>query len=178
MNKNSPLETKQILANTLIDLLESKPFPKITVNELCAKSMIVRSTFYLHFQDKYELLSYCLNKISKELDELMETHAPKDFFVVLLSKCQEKEKVFYNLFETEINEELIEMFYQFFSRYISLVLEEKLSKGSLLPGPVESVIAFYVSGLVGMTFRWIKSNYKQQKEVLAPCQYQMMKDLF
>lgn len=105
MNKNSPLETKQILANTLIDLLESKPFPKITVNELCAKSMIVRSTFYLHFQDKYELLSYCLNKISKELDELMETHAPKDFFVVLLSKCQEKEKVFYNLFETEINEE-------------------------------------------------------------------------
>lgn len=70
------------------------------------------------------------------------------------------------------------MFYQFFSRYISLVLEEKLSKGSLLPGPVESVIAFYVSGLVGMTFRWIKSNYKQPKEVLASCQYQMMKDLF
>lgn len=132
MNKNSPLETKQILANTLLDLLESKPFPKITVNELCSKSMIVRSTFYLHFQDKYQLLSYCLDEISKELDELMDTHAPKDFIIVLLSKCQEKEKIFYNLFETEINEELIELFYQFFSRYIIQVLEEKLSRGSLL----------------------------------------------
>lgn len=178
MNRNTPLETKQILANTLMDLLESKPFPKITVNELCARSMIVRSTFYLHFQDKYELLSYCLTEISKELDALMETHAPKDFFVVLLGKCQEKEKVFYNLFETEVNEALIEMFYQFFGRYITQALEEKQSQGTLLPGPVEPVTAFYVSGLVGMTFRWIKSNYKLSKEELASCQYRMMKDIF
>ena len=55
MNKNNQSETKQILANALLNLLESKPFPKITVNELCEKSMIVRSTFYLHFQDKFEL---------------------------------------------------------------------------------------------------------------------------
>lgn len=178
MNKNTPLETKQILANTLMDLLESKPFPKITVNELCERSMIVRSTFYLHFQDKYELLSYCLTEISKELDALMETHALKDFFVVLLGKCQEKQKVFYNLFETEINEELYEMFYRFFSHYITQALEEKLSQGSLLPGPIESVTAFYVSGLVGMTLHWIKSNYKLSKEALASCQYRMMKDIF
>lgn len=177
MNKN-PLETKEILANTLQDLLETKPFPKITVNELCSKSMVVRSTFYLHFQDKYELLSYCLDGVSKELDDIMEMHAPKDFFLVLLGKCQEKEKVFYNLFETEINEELIEMFYQFFSRYITMALEDKLSNGALLPGPIESITAFYVSGLVGMTFRWIKSGYKLPKETIASCQYRLMKDLF
>ena len=95
-----------------------------------------------------------------------------------MNKCQEKEKVFYNLFETEINKELIEMFYQFFSRYITQALEQKLAKGSLLPGPVESVTAFYVSGLVGMTVRWIKSNYKLSKEALASCQYRMIKDIF
>lgn len=81
MNKNNQSETKQILDNALLNLLENKPFPKITVNELCEKSMIVRSTFYLHFQDKYELLSYCLDEISKELDALMKTHAPKDFLL-------------------------------------------------------------------------------------------------
>lgn len=177
MNKNNAPETKQILANTLLDLLEIKPFPKITVNELCKKAMIVRSTFYLHFQDKYELLSYCLEEISKELDALMKTHAPKDFFIVLLRKCQEKEKFFYHIFETERNEELIEMFYQFFSRYIALALEEKLAKGALLPGPVESVTAFYVGGLVGMTLRWIKSNYQLPKETLASCQYRLMKEI-
>ena len=40
MNKKSQTETKDLLADTLLSLLESKPFPKITVNELCTKSMI------------------------------------------------------------------------------------------------------------------------------------------
>ena len=65
MNKNAQSETKEILARTLFDLLENKPFSKITVNELCEKSDIVRSTFYLHFRDKYELLSYCLDQIAR-----------------------------------------------------------------------------------------------------------------
>lgn len=177
MPKTHQTETKEILANTLFNLLERKPFSKITVNELCEQSMIVRSTFYLHFQDKYELLSYCLNYISQELETLMKTHELKDFFVVFLKTCEEKEKVFYNLFETDLNEELIEMFYHFFSRYISRCLEEKSAQGVLLPGPVDSVTAFYVSGLVGMTLRWIKSNYKLPKETLASCQYQLMKDI-
>ena len=177
MNKNNQSETKQILANALLDLLEHKPFSKITVNELCERAMIVRSTFYLHFQDKYKLLSYCLDEISENLDTLMKPHDPKDFFIVMLSACQEKEKVFYNIFEAELNAELLEIFYQFFSRYITLALEDKLSKGALLPGPVESVTAFYVGGLVGITLRWIKSNYQLPKETLALCQYRLMKDI-
>lgn len=64
----------------------------------------------------------------------METHAPKDFFIILLNICQEKEKIFYNIFETEFNPELLELFYRFFSKYIALTLEEKLAKGTLLPG--------------------------------------------
>lgn len=177
MSKNKSAETKEILANTFMDLLEKKPFRKISVNELCENSMIVRSTFYLHFQDKYELLSYCLNHIFLELEALMKTHETKDFFIVFLKKCEEKERIFYNLFETEINEELIEMVYQYLSRYIAKCLEEKAAKGELLPGPVESVTAFYVSGLVGMTFQWIKSGYKLPKETLASCQSRLLKDI-
>lgn len=177
MNKNNQSETKQILANALLTLLETKPFQKITVNELCKNSMIVRSTFYLHFQDKYELLKYCLNNVYNELITLMETRETRDFFIVMLSMCQEREKVFYNIFDTEINEELIEMFYQFFSRYITECLEKKAAEGALLPGPVDSLACFYVSGLVGMTLRWIKSNYKLPKESLAFCQYRLLKDI-
>lgn len=177
MNKNNQSETKEILANALLVLLETKPFTKITVNELCEKSMIVRSTFYLHFQDKYELLSYCLDRFSKELDIFVKTKAPKDFLMVLLNGCQERETVFYNIFAAELNEELIDMFYEFFGRHITQCLEEKLAKGVLLPGPVESVASFYVSGLVGMTLRWIKSGYKLPKETLASCQYRLIKDI-
>lgn len=177
MTKNKSSETKEILANTLFDLLERKPFPKISVNELCENSMIVRSTFYLHFQDKYELLSYCLDRISMELEALMKTHETKDFFIVFLTECEKKERVFYNLFETEINEELMNLVYQYISRNITKFLEEKTARGELLPGPVDSVTVFYVSGLVGMTFHWIKSGCKLPKKTLASCQTRLMKDI-
>ena len=130
MTKNKSSETKEILANTLFDLLERKPFPKISVNELCENSMIVRSTFYLHFQDKYELLSYCLDRISMELEALMKTHETKDFFIVFLTECEKKERVFYNLFETEINEELMNLVYQYISRNITKFLEEKTARAN------------------------------------------------
>lgn len=65
----------------------------------------------------------------------------------------------------------------FISPYITQCLEDKVARGALLPGPVESVTSFYVSGFVGMTLRWIKSDYKLSKEVLASCQYRLMKDI-
>ena len=164
MTKNKSSETKEILANTLFDLLERKPFPKISVNELCENSMIVRSTFYLHFQDKYELLSYCLDRISMELEALMKTHETKDFFIVFLTECEK-------------NEELMNLVYQYIRRNITKFLEEKTARGERLPGPVDSVTAFYVSGLVGMTFHWIKSGCKLPKETLASCQTRLMKDI-
>lgn len=177
MRKSCHSDTKDILATALSDLLEVKPFSKITVNELCEKSMIVRSTFYLHFKDKYELLSYCLSRVSGEFDELMNTNAPKDFFIIFLTICEKKEHAFSNLFEAGMNEELIELFYRHFSRYITQHLNEKNARGDLLPGPIESVSAFYVSGLVGMTLRWIKNNFNLPKETLASCQYQLIKDI-
>lgn len=177
MNKSNPTETKKQLANALLDILQVKSFQKISVNELCNKSSISRSTFYLHFKDKYELLSFCLNEIYKEWNSEMDQYSPKDFLMVMLNSCQENEKIFYNIFKCELNEELLEIFYQFFSKYLTQFLEEKRARGALLPGPVESVAAFYVGGLTSMTLRWIKSDYKIPKETLASCQYKLLKDL-
>ena len=67
--------------------------------------------------------------------------------------------------------------YQYISRNITKFLEEKTARGELLPGPVDSVTAFYVSGLVGMTFHWIKSGCKLPKKTLASCQTRLMKDI-
>lgn len=178
MTKNNSSETKQILARELFDLLTVKSFQKITVNELCEKSMISRSTFYLHFQDKYQLLSYCLNELSKEWEILMKSHSKKEFINVILSSCREKEKIFFNVFENEINDELVDIFYDFFGRYITQCLEEKADRGALLPGPIDSLVSFYVGGLISMTVRWIKSNYEMPQEVLASCQYRLLKDIF
>lgn len=48
--------TKNIIKDTLLELMHQKPFDKITVTELCRKAEINRGTFYLHYVDIYAVL--------------------------------------------------------------------------------------------------------------------------
>lgn len=48
--------TKDLIKDTLLELMHKKPFDKITVTELCRKAEINRGTFYLHYVDIYGVL--------------------------------------------------------------------------------------------------------------------------
>lgn len=48
-------KTKNLLKNTMIALLNSMTFEKITVTDICKKADISRITFYSHYSDKYAL---------------------------------------------------------------------------------------------------------------------------
>lgn len=170
-------DTKVLLAQALFDLLSKKPFQKISVNDLCDLCGIHRSTFYRHFEDKYQLLRFCFNAVSNEMDKHMESKPSKDFFVVILDNCQKHGKFFSHLFEAGMDEELSEIFYHFSSHYLTECLNEKAAQGILLPGPIDALTAFYVGGCTNMIKRWIKSGYKMPKETLASCLYKLLKDV-
>ena len=48
-------KSKMHFRNALIELLNEKPFEKITVTEICKKADSSRITFYTHYNDKYGL---------------------------------------------------------------------------------------------------------------------------
>jgi len=52
---------KYKIIKSLIELLEYYPFDEITIKMICAYSGVNRSTFYDHFQDKYQLLDKIQN---------------------------------------------------------------------------------------------------------------------
>ena len=58
--KISTRRTYLLLSRSLFALLEEMPFEKVTLTQLCSHSMVPRSTFYRYFEDKYDLLYYCL----------------------------------------------------------------------------------------------------------------------
>lgn len=66
------LRTKRILSAQLRQLLENKNFKKITVNDICQGAMVSRSTFYLHFEDKYQLFRYCVDEELRQLEPAVE----------------------------------------------------------------------------------------------------------
>lgn len=54
--------TTRDIINAFMDLLDQKSFEKISVQDIIEKTMINRSTFYRHFQDKYAILEYLQDK--------------------------------------------------------------------------------------------------------------------
>lgn len=52
--------TQKCLWEALRTLLEERSFEQISVTDICEEATINRTTFYKHFESKYELLSYGL----------------------------------------------------------------------------------------------------------------------
>lgn len=50
--------TKRALAAALKELMQTKPFSKISVSDICEACDMNRKSFYYHFKDKYDLVNW------------------------------------------------------------------------------------------------------------------------
>ena len=66
MNEN-PSETKIQMAESLKRLIKDRPFSKITVQDIVADCNINRNTFYYHFENTYDLLSFAYEQEVKNI---------------------------------------------------------------------------------------------------------------
>ena len=48
--------TKRLMKDALLELMETKPFEKIKVTDVCAAADVNRSTFYAYYTDTLALL--------------------------------------------------------------------------------------------------------------------------
>lgn len=52
------ISTKELIAQSLMELGESKPVDKITVQDIANNCSVSKRTFYYHFDDKYALIAW------------------------------------------------------------------------------------------------------------------------
>ncbi|WP_142293069.1 TetR/AcrR family transcriptional regulator, partial [Staphylococcus aureus] len=62
-------KTQRALMDSFLELLKTKNFSQITVQDLCDRAMVRRSTFYRHYSDKYDLLNQVLANFFNSLHE-------------------------------------------------------------------------------------------------------------
>ena len=68
--------TRLFLQNAFIELSIEKDFSSVTIADITERAMVNRSTFYRHFQDKYDLLDKYMDDLYHLLD-LSETASPE-----------------------------------------------------------------------------------------------------
>jgi AcrR family transcriptional regulator len=167
-------QTKKILAEHLISMLENQNFKKITVNDICQHAMISRSAFYLHFEDKYSLLSYCMEMELMRWEEVMQCSDFHSYLVFVLNDILKKRNFYNNTLVRVQDSELYAVFYSLFSRFFTTILEKLLDQEQVLPYPISIISAFYVGGITCSIIQWIKKDFDISVEEMARCQENLL----
>lgn len=69
VNQQDPrvLRTRQLIKNAFRDLMQSKGFDSITINDIAQSATVNRATFYDHYEDKYALLDEFIEQAFREM---------------------------------------------------------------------------------------------------------------
>lgn len=81
MNKKTDLRilrSKLSIKKAFIELLNEKGYEGITIQDIADKAMINRNTFYLHYQNKPDLLNVSMDELLDELKSTLKLCSSKE----------------------------------------------------------------------------------------------------
>ncbi len=101
------MNAKQLLSETLEELLISKSVEDIYVSDIVKKSGVSRTTFYRHFLDKYDLLSYMYDEICKDTwDTMLEGNTYREALELFYKAITNKKPSLLNALDSSDNNSL------------------------------------------------------------------------
>ena len=95
MSKRKKTGTDELIAEGFKKLARKHPIDKITISQITDEAGIIRSTFYNHFEDKYDLLKWCVFRdVITPAYPLIDMGMYEEAFLFMFT-CIEKDKAFY-----------------------------------------------------------------------------------
>lgn len=162
------VQTKNIIKNTLLELLQTKRFEKITITELCKIAKINRGTFYLHYYDLFNVLDEIFNDFVQDTPCILEHLFPEynnNYAECNYPFCQ---KVHDNKEYTNI----------FFDDYLTSYIIEKISlytkdkfvaklreKSSLTIEQAEALFYFQINGCLAINKIIHNNKFNNKNEI-------------
>ena len=182
---SSNLITKETLASALRELLKTQPLSKTSVKDITDYCDMSRNSFYYHFKDKYELISWIFyNDMLKNANAFDDPSQLTQSFVNvcqwIYSNRQFYQACFQYVGQNSLFEYLFEFYYELWKVNIDMMYSDhgiKLSEEEL------SLMAKLKShAMVGLLTAWvndgIKSNYmtyfEQLHDLLEPNSYSLI----
>ena len=159
-------KTKLSLYNGLIELMGEKPFEAIKVSDICTKAMINRSTFYDHFNDKYELFEAYIENLGHTLEEKFNDNSNYDNYYefyfehlkLLLDEIDSKTEIYKTIINNNFNSITKDMLVEASIKSIMKHINTHLKNFDEYK--IRLKILFYVSGAISIISENLRNNNK------------------
>ena len=182
-NDERVIKTKKLIKTALSELIQEKGFDHVSITDLTQRANINRGTFYLHYQDKYDLLEKFENEVLDDINKNAENHIKSIKDIDFLGEDFSNEiKPFINKVFTYIKENYIIMkvilgpksdmrFQNKIKKALNILLTEKGwdnyfdSQNTFVSK--NYFISYLVSAHIGVIRQWIDSGMNESAENMA-----------
>jgi len=163
-------KTKKLIQQSFIKILEKKPFESITIGEITKTAKINRGTFYLHFQDKFDLLDQMeqqlISDLGAHLDKLQSSYSPHHTFEKQQENLASTLFCFIGMHSPILKIFLSDhgragfhiRFRDAFSEKVRINLEKIEGFGDKLNVPIEYFLSFITSAFLGLIEQWVQND--------------------
>ncbi|MUK87780.1 TetR family transcriptional regulator [Ornithinibacillus sp. L9] len=159
--------TKEHFQLALIDLIKEKGFQSIKVKDIVQYSKYNRSTFYIHYQDKFDLAEDLLHRMLKGIEESVGKayqSSRKISTVKLNAKSFEIISYIYenrNFFALINYQDTIPEFHTRFPQTILKIYQEKFQFSTINNKPVnmDYFTRYTAYGFYGLLTNWINTDF-------------------
>lgn len=155
------IKTKKNLYDALILLMKQTNFENIKVADICKYALVNRSTFYNHYQDKYDLLDDMLTNLKNKIFNLDNYQDIKSyylsFFSTLLDYINEHKKSFTDILINNKNDIMIDIL---LNKLVKDILDNTKLKEK------EIVVKFYLGGTIYLITEYLNQDKYTKKDML------------
>lgn len=165
-------KTYRALINALHLILSHQNFNQITVNDLCEEALVSRATFYVHFNDKYDLLKYWLLDIKKDIIRDIEEYEKIETTVNQF--IHKNQKIITNVLK-DANNETLELVQDFLSSIIKNSIQ--INNKDVTNTNHIILLNFCTGGLANLLSLHVKNNFPSDLNFINSYLYEMIKHI-
>lgn len=167
--------TKQALANTLKELMKTKPIAKITVKELVESCHINRQTFYYHFQDIYELLAWVYEEEAlSHIEQYRSIDTWQQGISMIFNYMEENRDFCLNTYRSIGREHLEGFLTTTIEKLLSDVIQELQDSELLSKEGKDFIIHFYTYAMTGILLEWLQTGMRKDPAELVDAMILLM----
>lgn len=154
--------TRRALSAALKELMQEKPFEKISVADICQKCEMNRQSFYYHFKDKYDLVNWIFDNEFIAVARKSEFSDQWDFLEALCTYFFTNRDFYRRVLTVKGQNSFSEHFREFLQPMLAHGIGELLGDEYVQ----EFHINFFSDALVCTIERWLTDKHSMQPKEL------------
>jgi AcrR family transcriptional regulator len=160
-----PNFTKQAIVNTFLELLNEKPFAKITVTDIVNRCGINRNTFYYYYQDMFALVDELLKM---DMQKILSHHDLRsswtEGFLEATTLVRQNKTAFYHLYDSVNRERLEEYLFDLSRTTVSNFINDQAEGRNISQEDLNNLTLLYTVCIDGIILQWLHDGMKQSPE--------------